>query len=70
MAIDPRDQIWNATFETYYNSYYQELLSDVLLVRWQRVDDFAKLLVAIFAGTSAIAGLVNFYAKTLNIEWA
>lgn len=70
MTIDPRDQIWNATFETYYNSYYQELLSDVLLVRWQRVDDLAKLLVAIFAGTSAIAGLVNFYAKTLNIEWA
>ena len=70
MAIDPRDQIWNATFETYYNSFYQELLSDVLLVRWQRVDDLVKLLVAIFAGTSAIAGLVSLYAKTLNIEWA
>lgn len=70
MATDSRDQLWDATFETYYNSYYQELLSDVLLIHWQRVDDVAKLLVAIFAGSSAIAGLVNFYAKTLNIEWA
>jgi hypothetical protein len=70
MTVDSRDQLWEATFDTYYNSFYQELLSDELLIRWQRVDDIAKLLVALFAGSSAITGLVNFYASTLNLEWA
>ena len=70
MAVDSRDQLWDATFETYYNCYYQEIFSDVLLTRWQRVDDGTKLVVAFFAAGSAIAGLVNYYAKSLDIDWA
>jgi len=29
-----RDKLWQATFETYYDSYWQELSANRLLERW------------------------------------
>ncbi|MBL1263624.1 hypothetical protein [Candidatus Methylomicrobium oryzae] len=71
MPVDPRDQLWIAVYETYYQSYYQEILSDALLTRWQRFDDLTKLIVALTASSSAVAGLVAYFStnNNLNITW-
>jgi len=34
MAIDPRDAIWNETYELLYNAGYAEEISQLLLARW------------------------------------
>jgi hypothetical protein len=71
MPSDPRDQLWNCVYELYYQSYFQEILSDALLTRWQRFDDLTKLIVALTASSSAVAGLIAYYStsNTLNITW-
>ena len=56
MAHDPRDELWNAIFETYYDALYNEILADKLIARWQIVDEFTKVIVALTASGSAIAG--------------
>jgi hypothetical protein len=56
VAIDPRDQLWEATFETYYDTYFHELLEDTLINRWQRFDEATKVLVALTASGSAVSG--------------
>jgi hypothetical protein len=57
MAVDPRDELWNAAFDTWYDSYYEEIVSESLIARWLRLDEITKVAVAITAGGSAIAGL-------------
>lgn len=56
MTHDPRDELWNAIFETLYDAYYNEIVADKLIGRWQLLDESTKLLVAITASGSAIAG--------------
>ena len=53
---DPRDRLWEATFDTYYDSYYQEILASDLIDRWQILDESAKVLVALTASGSAVSG--------------
>ena len=43
MTGDSRDSLWEATFETYYDSYYQEILAYELINHWQYLDETAKL---------------------------
>jgi len=56
MAVDPRDQIWNVTFETFYDVYFEEMMSDALIERWQWLDEGTKVVVALTATGSAVAG--------------
>ncbi|HXY79686.1 MAG TPA: hypothetical protein VEI08_03525 [Candidatus Bathyarchaeia archaeon] len=56
MAIDQRDEIWNAAFDTYYDAFYEEICADKLINRWQKLDETSKVLVALTASTSAVAG--------------
>lgn len=68
MAFDSRDQLWEATFDTYYDAYYAELLADALIRRWQWVDDINRVIVAVTASGSAIAGWTLWntnYGKTV-----
>src|SRR5882672_4865855 len=53
---DTRDRIWEEVFQTYYESYYQEILVHDLINRWQFLDDAAKCTVALTASGSAISG--------------
>lgn len=69
MPIDPRDEIWKVTFETYYDAYYQELLSDRVIHRWQRFDEITKTLVAITASGSAISGWALWNDPEFKILW-
>lgn len=56
MASDPRDELWKACFETYYDTYFQEVVADGLINHWQRVDEVTRVLVAITASGSAVSG--------------
>ncbi len=49
-------ELWKAVFETYYDAFYNEILADKLINRWQIVDDSSKILVAATASGSAISG--------------
>ncbi len=69
MAYDPRDELWNSAWGGYYETYYQELLAERLLYRWQRFDDFSKLTIALTASGSAIAGWGMWDTPALRPVW-
>ena len=56
MPHDARDELWQTTFETYYDVYYYELLEEKLVRWWQRVDETTKVSVALTASASALYG--------------
>jgi hypothetical protein len=48
-----RNQLWDATYYTYYYVYFEEVLSDTLVTLWSRIDDCTKVVFAvIYAATS------------------
>ena len=51
-----RDQLWEKAFESYYDTYYEEVLAGAILRRWIWVDTATKVLVAVTASSSAVAG--------------
>ena len=67
MAFDARDEIWNAAYDTYYSTYYEEKVCDVLLDRWQWLDEVTKILVALTATGSAVAGWALW--QDPNFKW-
>lgn len=56
MNPDNRDNLWTASFEIFYDCYFEEILADRLVHFWSVVDDVTKWLVAITASGSAVAG--------------
>lgn len=70
MTVDPRDELWEATFKTYYDAYYIELLEDALIARWQVVDEVTKVLVALTAGGSAVSGWALWTQPHFKTIWA
>lgn len=67
---DPRAKLWQATFETYYDSYFQELSAIRLLERWERFDEATKVMVALTASGSAIAGWTLWSEPGFKYVWA
>ncbi len=70
MEFDERDQLWNAVWKTYYDSYFQEVLSERLVLRWQRFDEFSKVLIALTASGSAISGWALWNEPAFKCAWA
>lgn len=48
---------WRQRFVCFYDSYYYELLAAAVINRWQKIDLFVSLAVALTASGSAFAGL-------------
>jgi hypothetical protein len=69
MASDPRDRLWDAAFETYYDSFYEGILADLLIDRWQFLDEAAKCTVALTATGSALAGWALWTEPGFRIVW-
>jgi len=69
MAIDSRDQLWNAAFETYYDAFFQEMLSEKLIARWQRVDQLTRVLAALTASSSAVSGWALWTQPQFKTAW-
>lgn len=67
MAIDPRDELWNAAYQSYYETYFAEIVEDALMGRWTNFDNVSRFLVAVTSGSSAIAGLA--FWKDPSVAW-
>ncbi len=70
MEFNQRDEIWNATWKSYYDTYFQEILSERLVLRWQRVDELSKVLIALTASGSALSGWALWNQPDFKAIWA
>jgi hypothetical protein len=69
MDFDPRDELWNAAFNTYYDAYYEEIAADKMISRWQILDELTKVLVALTASGSAISGWALWSDVNFKYIW-
>jgi hypothetical protein len=69
MAVNPRDVIWEKSFSTYYSCYYEEMISERLVYRWGLFDDITKVLVALTASGSVVAGWALWNDPNLKYVW-
>lgn len=53
--MDNRDQLWDQSFLTYYEAYFQELFAEFIVSRWRTIDDVTKILVALTATGSVVS---------------
>jgi hypothetical protein len=65
-----RDQLWQATNETYYKVYYAESLTNSLIKKWQFLDEIAKVVIALTAVTSAVSGWALWSQPRFKIAWS
>ena len=69
MTHDPRDIIWNRSFDTYYELYFYEELADRLINRWMATDEVTKVLVALTATGSTVAGWAFWQDPAGKTTW-
>lgn len=70
MPFNQRDEIWNATWKSYYDTYFQEILSERLVSRWQRLDELSKVMIALTASGSALSGWALWNQANFKVVWA
>lgn len=63
------DKLRKNSFRTFYKSYYQELVSGKLGLRWQRIDSPIGILVALTASGSAVAVFTLWSQPGWNVLW-
>ncbi len=68
--MDPRDELWNQSFVTYYESYLQELLGDKIVSRWRTIDDVTKILVALTATGSVVSAWALWETADGKLVWS
>lgn len=56
--------------ETYYQAYYQEIASEMLIKRWQQIDVMIAFLIAATASVSTMAGWALWSEPSLKFGWA
>src|SRR5262249_28622847 len=61
---------WEPLFKTYYETYFQELASEALVLRWQKFDIVTGILVAATATSSAVAGWTLWTNPGWAVIWA
>lgn len=69
MSIDPRDELWVASFDTLYDATYGQVVADKLIDRWQGIDETTRALVALTASGSAVSGWVLWSKPQFQIAW-
>jgi hypothetical protein len=62
-------ELWKAVFETYYDAFYNEVLADKLVNRWQIADDASNILVAVTASGSALSGWALWNQPGYRLLW-
>ena len=69
MSDDKKDNLWVASYEVFYDCYFEEIVADKMLQFWSVVDDVTKWLVAITASGSAVAGLALWNGHGYKELW-
>ncbi len=68
MALDPRDEIWNAAYFTWYDSAFNLEVATRMVDRLKTLDDVTKVLVALTAST-VVAGWSLWSKPGIDILW-
>jgi hypothetical protein len=67
---DLRDRLWKSAYYLWYNSSYNAELASRMVDRLKTIDDVTKVLVALTASGSAVAGW-NLWSKSgFDLGWA
>ena len=69
VQANPREELWIASFDTYYDCFFEELIADDLITFWSRLDGVTKVLVAVTASGSAISGWAFWNQHTGKLLW-
>lgn len=69
MTTEQRDKIWEKSFITYYDCYFEEMVSERLAYRWGMLDDVTKVLVALTASGSVISGWALWNDPNFKVIW-
>lgn len=69
MDKDRRDTLWELVFVTFYDSFFEELVAEVLIKRWQLLDTITKVLIALTASTSAVTGWAFWNQEPFRNVW-
>lgn len=64
-----RDELWDKTWNTFYDVSYYVILFGIISKRWQKFDFYTRLLVAITASSSAVAGWALWNDANFKIFW-
>lgn len=64
-----REELKKAIWETFYKAMYYEILFDEISKRWQAFDFITRLLVALTASGSAIAGWALWNNDDFKYIW-
>ena len=67
---DIRDNLWAETWTLWYHAFYTEKASEFMLNRWLLLDHISRILVALFASSSAVAGWSLWSAESGKVWWA
>ena len=67
---DPLDRLWKETYALYYDAHYYEIESELIVQRWQRIDDVVRVVVAVTASSSAVAGWSLWSDPAGKTVWA
>jgi hypothetical protein len=65
-----RDQYWQPSYDTYYDCYFQELSSEEIGSRWQRIEMVSGILTGVTTSGSAIAGWTLWTMPGWKYLWA
>ncbi|MCK5828144.1 hypothetical protein KAH43_06420 [Candidatus Bipolaricaulota bacterium] len=68
--MSERGAMWEIVFETYYDAFFEELASESLSRRWQMFDEIAKVIIALAASGSAVAGWALWNLPGWRLIWA
>lgn len=70
IPADSIQSLWNASFDTYFDCMFEEWIAGSMIGRLSTIDDITKVLVAITASGSAIAGWAVWDHPRAKIFWA
>jgi hypothetical protein len=64
-----RDKLWTAAYRRWYESYFNEIVANRLVSRWQAFSDPSKVIIAVTASSSVIAGWTLWNQPGYRIFW-
>lgn len=70
MTNDIHDRLWRSAYYQWYNTAYNVELASRMVDRLKTVDDITKVLVALTASGSAIAGWALWSRPGFDLGWA
>jgi len=66
---EAREELWRASFDTYYDSLFEEITADSLITRWASVDEITKVLVMLTVSGSAVSGWALWNQPGYRVFW-